>query len=141
MKDSFREWKAPGLLLSAVGISYIGDFIYLVALNLLIFAKTDSVAAVAGLWIIGPIAGIITGFWSGSMIDRLYKKHIMIITDVIRGCLVAIIPLLSELWSIYIVLFVIACVAPFLNRLQLLTPYNLSQRKNCYGITRSAQFL
>lgn len=113
MKESFREWKAPGLLLSAVGISYIGDFIYLVALNLFVFAKTDSVAAVAGLWIIGPIAGIITGFWSGSMIDRLYKKHIMILTDVIRGCLVAIIPLLSELWSIYLVLFVISLCSSF----------------------------
>ncbi|TMU83544.1 MFS transporter [Bacillus sp. BHET2] len=113
MKGSLREWKLSGLLLSAVGISFIGDFIYLVALNLFIFAKTDSVAAVAGLWIIGPIAGIITGFWAGSLVDRLYKKYIMIITDIIRGCLVAIIPFLSELWSIYLLLFVISLCSSF----------------------------
>ncbi|MDX8342171.1 MFS transporter [Rossellomorea sp. YZS02] len=113
MRGSLREWKAPGLLLGAVGISYIGDFIYLVALNLFIFAKTDSVAAVAGLWIIGPIAGIITGFWSGSIIDRLYKKHIMILMDVLRGCFVAVIPLMSELWSIYAVLFIISLCSSF----------------------------
>ncbi|MCA1054094.1 MFS transporter [Rossellomorea aquimaris] len=115
MKGIMREWKAPALLLSAVGISYIGDFIYLVALNLFIFAKTDSVAAVAGLWIIGPIAGIMTGFWSGSIVDRFYKKHIMIATDILRACLVAIIPFLSELWSIYLFLFLISLCSSFFN--------------------------
>ncbi|KZE68989.1 hypothetical protein AWM68_01605 [Fictibacillus phosphorivorans] len=115
MKRIFSEWKYPGLLLSAVGISYVGDFIYLVALNLFIFAKTESVTAVAGMWLIGPIAGIITSLWSGSIIDRINKKTIMIIADLMRALLVAVIPFLSEMWMIYGVLFVISLCSSFFN--------------------------
>ncbi|MBH0155217.1 MFS transporter [Fictibacillus sp. 5RED26] len=115
MRDAKSKWKYPSLLLSAVGISYIGDFIYLVALNLYIFAKTESVTAVAGLWLIGPLAGIVTSLWSGSLIDRLNKKLIMIISDIMRALLVAIIPFLSEMWMIYSVLFAISLCSSFFN--------------------------
>jgi MFS family permease len=115
MNRVITEWKHPSLLLSAVGISYVGDFIYLVALNLFIFAKTGSVTAVAGLWLIGPIAGIVTSSWSGSLIDRLNKKTIMITADLLRALLVAIIPFLSEMWLIYTVLFVISLCSSFFN--------------------------
>ncbi|MET3729404.1 MFS family permease [Fictibacillus halophilus] len=113
MRKLNSEWKFPALLLSAVGISYIGDFIYLVSLNLFIFAKTESVAAVAGLWLIGPLAGIVTSLWSGSLIDRLNKKTIMMITDIMRALLVALIPFLSELWMIYSVLFAVSLCSSF----------------------------
>ncbi|MQR97147.1 MFS transporter [Fictibacillus phosphorivorans] len=115
MRKLNSEWKFPALLLSAVGISYIGDFIYLVSLNLFIFAKTESVAAVAGLWLIGPLAGIVTSLWSGSLIDRLNKKTIMMITDIMRALLVALIPFLSELWMIYSVLFAVSLCSSFFN--------------------------
>jgi MFS family permease len=115
MNRIFEAWKYPGLLLSAVGISYIGDFIYLVALNIFIFAKTGSVTAVAGLWLIAPIAGIVTSFWSGSLIDRLNKKSIMITADVLRGIFVALIPLISEIWLIYCVLFIISLCSSLFN--------------------------
>jgi MFS family permease len=113
MKRIYNEWKYPGLLLSAVGVSYIGDFIYLVTLNLLIFTNTGSVTAVAGLWLIAPIAGLLTSSWSGSLVDRLDKKRMMIITDVFRALLVALIPFLSEMWAIYGVLFVISLCSSF----------------------------
>jgi MFS family permease len=115
MSRVFEDWKYPGLLLSAVGISYIGDFIYLVALNVFIFAKTDSVTAVAGLWLIAPIASIMTSSWSGSLIDRMNKKTIMIFTDILRGILVALIPLISDVWLIYAILFVISLCSSFFN--------------------------
>ncbi|WP_416730956.1 MFS transporter [Fictibacillus sp. JL2B1089] len=115
MRKLNSEWKFPALLLSAVGISYIGDFIYLVSLNLFIFAKTESVAAVAGLWLIGPLAGIVTSLWSGSLIDRLNKKTIMMITDIMRALLVACIPFLTELWMIYTILFAVSLCSSFFN--------------------------
>jgi MFS family permease len=115
MRDLKNMWKYPSLLLSAVGISYIGDFIYLVALNLYIFAKTESVTAVACLWLIGPLAGIVTSLWSGSLIDRLNKKTIMILTDTMRALLVACIPFLTELWMIYTILFAISLCSSFFN--------------------------
>ncbi|MCA1041300.1 hypothetical protein LCM00_17430 [Bacillus infantis] len=49
------NWKLASLLLTGIGISRLGDFIYLIAINLLVFKMTGSAAAVAGLWIIGRL--------------------------------------------------------------------------------------
>ena len=40
------------LLLSGTGISRLGDFMYLIALNVMVLHSTNSPAAVAGLWIV-----------------------------------------------------------------------------------------
>ncbi|WP_281975182.1 MFS transporter [Halobacillus litoralis] len=96
-----------------MGISTLGDFIYLVAINVLVLKLTGSAAAVAGLWIIGPIASMLTKFWSGSMIDRLNIRRIMIGTDIIRAILVAIIPFFSSIWLIYGCLFCLSISKAF----------------------------
>lgn len=96
------------LLLFGVGISTLGDFIYLVAINILVIHMTGSPAAVAGLWIMGPIASILTKFWSGGLIDRINKRRLMIITDIFRAGLVAVIPFFSSIWYIYIFLFLLS---------------------------------
>nr|WP_319418004.1 MFS transporter [Virgibacillus necropolis] len=103
------------LLLFGVGISTLGDFIYLVAINILVINMTGSPAAVAGLWIMGPIASILTKFWSGSIIDRVNKRRLMIGTDIIRAVLVVIIPFLSSIWYIYIVLFFLSVSKAFFD--------------------------
>lgn len=92
------------MLLFGLGISTLGDFIYLVAINVLVLTLTGSATAVAGLWIIGPLASLLTKFWSGSIIDRLNIRRIMIGTDIIRASLVAIIPFFNSVWPIYICL-------------------------------------
>jgi MFS family permease len=96
-----------------LGISTLGDFIYLVAINVLVLKLTGSAAAVAGLWIIGPIASMLTKFWSGSIIDRLNIRKIMIGTDIIRATLVAIIPFFSSIWLIYVCLFFLSVSKAF----------------------------
>ncbi|WP_231572568.1 MFS transporter [Halobacillus sp. BBL2006] len=96
-----------------MGISTLGDFIYLVAINVLVLKLTGSAAAVAGLWIIGPIASMVTKFWSGSMIDRLNIRRIMIGTDITRAALVAIIPFFSSIWLIYVCLFFLSISKAF----------------------------
>jgi hypothetical protein len=73
------------LLLLGIGTSTLGGFIYLVAINILVIKLTGSPAAVAGLWIMGPIASILTKFWSGSLVDRMNNRRLMIITDIIRA--------------------------------------------------------
>lgn len=112
-----RDWKRMGLLLSGIGISTLGDFVYLVALNLMVLNQTGSPAAVAGLWIIGPIAAVCTKFWSGSLIDRVNKRRVMMSTDMIRALLVAAIPLIlsSSLWGMYVCLFLISMASSFFN--------------------------
>ncbi len=109
------KWKFPALLLTGLGLSSLGDFIYLVAINLLVLKMTGSAAAVAALWVVGPITSILVNGWSGSIIDRSNKKKIMIITDIVRAIAVAIIPLLPSIWMIYALLFIISVAKSFFN--------------------------
>ncbi|MEO2075356.1 MAG: MFS transporter [Bacillus sp. (in: firmicutes)] len=101
------------LLLFGVGISTLGDFIYLVAINILILKMTGSPAAVAGLWIISPIASTLTKFWAGSLIDRMNQRNLMIVADVFRAVLVAVIPFLHSVWLIYGCLFLLSIAKAF----------------------------
>ncbi len=102
-----RDWKNPSLLLAGIGISNLGDWIYLIALNLMILNMTGSAAAVAGLYMLKPLASMCTSFWSGSIIDRFNKRRIMITLDIVRALLVAIIPFIGSLPLIYVCVFLI----------------------------------
>ncbi|NYV64846.1 MFS transporter [Bacillus sp. Gen3] len=106
-------WKKTILLLSGIGISYLGNWIYLIALNLSILELTGSAAAVAGLYIIRPIAVLLTNTWAGSVIDRVNKRYLMIAIDLIRGVLVFCIPFIGSLWIIYTILLMINIVGSF----------------------------
>ena len=107
------NWKLASLLLTGIGISRLGDFIYLIAINLLVFEMTGSAAAVAGLWIIGPVTAVLMNSWSGGVVDRSNKKKLMIVTDIIRAAGVAVIPLLGSVELIYVCLFVISLAKAF----------------------------
>lgn len=101
------KWKFPFLYLNAVGIANVGGWIYLLAINLIIFDKTGSALAVAALYMIRPFASILTGLWAGSVIDRVSTKHLMITLDVIRAILILLIPMVESIWIIYtLVLFI-----------------------------------
>lgn len=108
-----NSWKNPILLISGIGISYLGNWIYLIALNISILNLTGSAAAVAGLYIIRPIAILITNIWSGSVIDRVNKRRLMIFIDIVRGILVFLIPFIGSLWFIYFLLLLINMVGAF----------------------------
>ncbi|MDM5187941.1 MFS transporter [Bacillus sp. DX4.1] len=97
--------KTKLLLLSGTGISRLGDFMYLVALNWMVLNDTKSPTIVAGLWLMGPLAAVCTKFWSGSIVDRLNKRSIMIITDIIRAFCICSIPFFSSIWPIYFCIF------------------------------------
>ncbi|WP_233550634.1 MFS transporter [Exiguobacterium sp. RIT452] len=101
------------ILLASFGVSQFGDFIYLVAINVYLYQLTGSAAAVAGLWIIGPIAALFMKFWAGSVIDRVDVRRWLIGTDIVRAVLVALLPLLSTLPLIYLTLFALALVKAF----------------------------
>ncbi|MGD6993801.1 MFS transporter [Sutcliffiella horikoshii] len=106
-------WKNPILLITGIGISYLGNWIYLIALNISILNLTGSAAAVAGLFIVRPVAILITNTWSGSVIDRVNKRKLMIFIDIVRGLLVLLIPFIKELWVIYAILLLINMVGAF----------------------------
>ncbi|WP_010094376.1 MFS transporter [Ornithinibacillus scapharcae] len=113
MNNILKSWKEPALLLSSIGISSIGDFIYLVAINIIVYQLTGSAAAVAGLWIIGPLTNIVTKFWTGSFIDYRSKRKVLIITYITRAILIFFIPLAPNMVVIYAILVLLSVAKSF----------------------------
>ncbi|HDR8452151.1 MFS transporter [Bacillus cereus] len=108
MKNLLKDWKYPLLLLSGVGIANLGAWIYLIALNVLVYNMGGSALAVATLYVTKPLATLFTNAWSGSMIDRLNKRKLMIHLDIYRALFIAILPLLPSLWIVYVFVFFIS---------------------------------
>ncbi|MGG5791558.1 MFS transporter [Bacillus nitratireducens] len=108
MKKLLKDWKYPLLLLSGVGIANLGAWIYLIALNILVYNMGGSALAVATLYVIKPFATLFTNAWAGSLIDRLNKRKLMIHLDIYRVILIAMLPLLPSLWSVYLLVFFIS---------------------------------
>ncbi|MCP3029465.1 MFS transporter [Halobacillus sp. A5] len=105
--DRKKERRDPILLLFSIGLSNIGDWIYLIALNLIVLDMTGSPLAVAALYILKPLAALFTNFWSGTIIDRLNQRNLMVGLDIVRAVLIFILPSLSSVWLIYTVVFLI----------------------------------
>ncbi|MEK4667364.1 MFS transporter [Niallia sp. FSL R7-0271] len=101
------KWKNPSLLLFGIGISNIGAWVYLIALNLIILNMTKSPLAVSILYILLPLATLVTNFWSGTVIDRFNKRNLMIILDLIRAILIFTLPFVDSLFLIYVAVFMI----------------------------------
>ncbi|SFC50861.1 Sugar phosphate permease [Bacillus sp. OV322] len=141
------KWKNPILLISGIGISYLGNWIYLIALNISILNLTGSATAVAGLYIIRPIAVLITNTWSGSVIDRVNKRRLMISIDIIRGVLIFVIPFISSLRTIYTVLLLINIAGSFFGPsssvyiTKLVPPVNRKRFNSIMSLASSGAFL
>lgn len=92
MKNKLLSWKYPFLLLFGIGTSNIGDWIYLIALNVMMLDMPNSPLAVSGLYMIKPLAALCTNIWSGSLIDRMNKRKLMMFLDWMRGdyCLLSV---------------------------------------------------
>lgn len=108
MKKLLEDWKYPLLLLSGVGIANLGAWVYLIALNILVYNMGGSALAVATLYVIKPFVTLFTNAWAGSLIDRLNKRKLMIHLDIYRVILIAMLPLLLSLWSVYLLVFFIS---------------------------------
>lgn len=106
-KNLLVAWKYPSILLCGIGISNFGAWVYFIALNLIVLDMTDSALAVAGLYIVKPMAAIFTNVWAGSVIDRINKRNLMVALDLFRAVFIALLPLTSSIWVIYSLVFVI----------------------------------
>lgn len=110
---NFNGWKKLSVLLTSIGISSVGDFIYLVSINIIVYQLTGSAAAVAGLWVIGPSINIITKFWTGSFIDYRSKRKVMIVTYILRAIFICFIPIAPNLFVIYAILVILSIANAF----------------------------
>ncbi|TWT07719.1 MFS transporter [Planococcus sp. CPCC 101016] len=147
MKPKLKEWKTPGILLGSLGIASIGDFIYLVAINIIVYQMTESAAAVAGLWVVSPLTNIVTKFWTGSFIDYRSKKKVVMVTYILRGLFIALIPFAPSIFVIYLILIALSMAKAFfgpasMTYVTMLVPSQKRKRFNSLrSFTSSSAFI
>lgn len=107
MRKALESWRYPAILLCSIGVSSVGEWIYFVALNLIVLNLTESALAVSGLYIVRAISSLFTNFWSGSLIDRFNKKKLMIFLNLVQSILIVILPCFSSLLWMYVLVFLI----------------------------------
>ena len=73
------------LLWSGEVISLLGDWFDLIASAALIALLTESGAAVGGLFVVRMLAPFLVSPFAGVAADRYNRKHLLIMTDIMRG--------------------------------------------------------
>lgn len=99
---------AVWVLLAGLGVSVLGDQVYLVALNVWVLARTHSAVAVAGLWMAPPLAGVLVGSWMGSLADRWDRRFSLVVANLVSAGFIGCIPLLHRVVLIYAAIFLVA---------------------------------
>jgi MFS family permease len=106
-KSIVKSWKYRLLLLFGIGVSNIGDWIYLIALNLIVLNTTHSPLAVAMLYVLKPLATLFTNVWAGSFIDRMNKRKLMIFLDFFRAAFLLFLFFQSSIWFLYLIVVIV----------------------------------
>jgi ENTS family enterobactin (siderophore) exporter len=91
------------------GISSVGDAVTFIALPLLVLALTGSGAAMGAVTALQTLPDLILGLPSGALADRWDRRRMMVIADLGRALLTALIPLSVALGgpTMTVVLFVV----------------------------------
>lgn len=97
-------------------VSSFGD--NLLHINVMAFALTAHQAAggvMANILIWATLPALGVGLIAGVIIDRSNRKSVMIVSDLVRAGLIAVLPCLapSGLWSVYAVIALVACASSF----------------------------
>lgn len=103
-------------LFAAQIVSLLGSGVTTVALAIFAYQLTGGESATA---IIGSalflriLAFLLFSQFAGVLADRVSRKKILIVTDVVRFGLLALFPFITEIWQIYALIFAINAVTAF----------------------------
>lgn len=96
-------------------ISTIGDSFTMIASGILIYQKTGSALSVGLMLMATSLPTLLIGMIAGVFVDRLDRKKIMLVADILRGVLVLLIPFLVQYnvtWM-YIIVFLASAISTF----------------------------
>src|SRR5437773_7732752 len=96
-------------------VSELGNRFHWFAVSLWVYSLTRSAAAVSLAVSAMFVGGLLVGLWAGAIVDRLDRRKILIVSDVVRAVLVAAIPPLMgvHLWLAYADLALISVASSF----------------------------
>src|SRR5216110_2488741 len=88
-------------------ISQLGDWFNAVAVFALLLDLTGSATAVACMLIVQFLPVAVVGPLAGVVVDRVNRRRLMIVTDLVRGCLVLVLLVVrrpDQVWIAYVVM-------------------------------------
>lgn len=96
-------------------LSAAGDAFALIALPLLVWQATGSVAQMGLVTGVFGISQLVMGIFAGPLVDRLNRRRLMIFCDVLRAFLYFSLPLSwwwfgPQVWLIFLVMGLVACL-------------------------------
>jgi dTMP kinase len=104
-------------LLAAMTVSSLGDWVGFVAVTSLVASPAISGSAgaaglaVGAVMIARTLPAILFGPIAGALIDRTDRKQIMIVADLGRGAMYAVMAFMGQLWAIFLLSFAIECLS------------------------------
>ncbi|RZN50436.1 MFS transporter [archaeon] len=116
-KVTFREVLGiPSFRLLWVGqlISNFGDrFSYMAVMGLILFRWEGSALDAGMMFVIMALPSIFIGPVAGVFVDRYDKKKVMIVSDLVRAALIALLSQAQTLMQVYVLIFLVAVVSRF----------------------------
>ncbi len=95
-------------------VSNIGDEVAFIGLAaLIVFQWNASAVEVSFLFIFASIPSLIIGPFAGVFVDRWRRKNTMISMDIIRAIVIFLVIFSTELWQIYILIFLLSSFSRF----------------------------
>ncbi len=82
------------LLLTAMFVSDFGTAITSIAASILVFRETDSAFSVGLMLIATSLPGLLFGLVAGVFVDRMDRKRILVVTELLSGVLIFCVPVL-----------------------------------------------
>jgi MFS family permease len=99
-----------GRMVTSSGLSNLADGVFVVALPLVALGITRDPSAFAGVTFVGRLPWLLFALPAGALADRLDRRRTMVLVDVGRTALIAVLAALvatdnEELWALYVVAF------------------------------------
>ncbi len=95
-------------------ISNFGDnFFYMGLMAMILYTLNLEAAYLGLLMVMMAIPTLFFGPIAGSYVDRWNRKHVMVVSDILRGFIVLSLVFYHELWYIYASIFLLATVSRF----------------------------
>ena len=96
-------------------VSNLGDTLHYIALVTWVYQRTGDSFAVAGAVFFEVIPVIVFAPVAGVIIDRLPRKLVLVVSDVLRAGLTLALLFTTQLWQIYVVIALLSVVGVFFN--------------------------
>ncbi|HEX6699646.1 MAG TPA: MFS transporter [Gaiellaceae bacterium] len=106
------------LLLAAFLVSTTGDWLYRLALPLLVLKMTGSALSTATTYALEYAPYLFFSFFGGLAADRFDRRRLLVASDlasaaIVGGLVVLVVAGVQQVWMIYLVAFALAAVRPF----------------------------